>query len=174
MTLTFKKLRSNAVIPTRGTPDSAGLDLRIALPESGETLKISNESSDKTCTILNDALCNQNCVIIPPHSTILFPTGLAVESSVKDVALLVYPRSGLAVKKGLILANSVAVIDSDYRGEICIPLHNNSQDHIKVHDNERVAQLIVTPVLFPTVCETTEDLSDTIRGTGGFGSTGTE
>ena len=108
---------------------------------------------------------------IPPHCTILVSTGLAVEPSRNDVALLLYPRSGLSVKQGLVLANNVAVIDSDYRGELKIPLRNYSNNYVTIYDKDRVAQLIVTPVLFPEIM-ITDELSDTKRGSGGFGSTG--
>ena len=105
---------------------------------------------------------------IPPHCTILASTGLAVEPSRNDVALFLYPRSGLSVKQGLVLANDVIIIDSDYRDEIKIPLYNYSNNYVTIYDKDRVAQLIVMPV-FPEIM-ITDELSDTERGSGDFDS----
>ena len=177
MTLKFKKLNPEAIIPTRGTPDSAGLDLSITLPSDIKNLTgidnkaNSNQSETYDIAIQFDKKENTKYIMIPPETTVLVPTGLAVEPSDTQTTLLVYPRSGLATKKGLILANSVAVIDSDYRGEIKIPLRNTTERFVIIKDHDRVAQLIITPVIFPDIIETNE-LSETTRNTGGFGSTG--
>ena len=180
MILKFKKLNPEAIIPSRGTKYSAGLDINIILPDTGEDMSIVNHNmifngvdwlkdSRETITVCNDKKGKH--IDIPPHCTILVPTGLAVEPSRNDVALLLYPRSGLSVKQGLVLANNIAVIDSDYRGEIKIPLHNYSNNYVTIYDKDRVAQLVVTPILFPEIT-TVENLSDTDRNSNGFGSTG--
>ena len=144
MTLFFKKLSENAVLPQRATPHSAGLDL---------------------------AACLEAPVTIAPHATSLIPTGLAVQPSDPACAMLIYPRSGLASRHGITLANAVGVVDSDYRGELCVPLHNLSTTPFTVEPGMRIAQLVVTPVLFPETAEA-DVLDDTLRGAGGFGSSG--
>lgn len=138
-----KKLKSNAMLPTYGSAEAAGADLYACLEES--------------VTILSGA-------------TAFIPTGLAMELP-KGCAGLIYARSGLACKRGLAPANKVGVIDSDYRGEFIVALHNHGQEAQTVSHGERIAQLIITPVLTPAYEETAE-LSDTGRGAGGFGSTG--
>ncbi len=140
-----KKLISRAHIPSYGSEYAAGADL-YALTE-GE-------------------------VTINPHETVLIHTGISLEIPA-GYAGLVYARSGLASKRGLAPANKVGVIDSDYRGEIMVALHNHSEIPAAVSDGERIAQIIITPYL-PAVYEEAEELDDTERGTGGFGSTGTK
>ncbi len=145
MQLKIKKLRENAVLPKRMTEYSAGYDIAACLDEPLD---------------------------IKPGSTVKVPTGIAAELVCDgSYVLLTYARSSLATKHGLAPANCVGVIDSDYRGEIFIPLHNSSDKPYTVSDGERIAQLIVTPVVFPEIVESAE-LSDTARGGGGFGSTG--
>lgn len=100
----------------------------------------------------------------------MVPTGLAIQLP-EGTAGMVYPRSGLASKFSITLINAVGVIDSDYRGELKVPLHNHSSAPFLLHDGDRMAQLVVTPVLFPEV-EEVSALTETNRGTGGFGSTG--
>ena len=142
--LKFKKLKSNAVIPQRGTEKSAGLDLCACIEAPAE---------------------------IRPGEIVRIPTGLSAEySGEQEVALLIYARSSLASKFGITLANSVGVVDSDYRGEIIIPVINLGRKAYEISPGERIAQLVVTPVLMPEVVET-EELSQTERGEGGFGST---
>ncbi|MGN0632969.1 MAG: dUTP diphosphatase [Oscillospiraceae bacterium] len=144
MRLKIKKLRENAVLPKRMTAQSAGYDL---------------------------SACLDMAVEIKPGETVKLPTGIAAElESGGNYVLLTYARSSLATKHGLAPANCVGVIDMDYRGEIFIPLHNSSDSAYTVTDGERIAQLVVTPVVFPEICECGE-LSDTARGEGGFGST---
>ena len=138
-----KKLRSNAVLPTYGSGEAAGADLYACLEEA---------------------------VVVEPGRTAWIPTGIAMEIP-KGCAGLVYARSGLACKKGLAPANKVGVIDSDYRGEITVVLHNHGSEAQTVSSGERIAQMVITPVLTPAYVEA-EDLSDTDRGQGGFGSTG--
>lgn len=139
-----KTLNDNAVMPKRGTIFSAGYDL---------------------------SACLDKPVIIMPGETKLIPTGLAIEMP-SQLAGMIYPRSGLSVKKNIRLANCVAVIDSDYRGEIKVPLYNDSPDHTYVCENgERVAQLVFHKVPSTSLFLVPE-LGDSERGDGGFGSTG--
>jgi len=138
-----KKLDENATIPTYGSEFSAGCDLYA---------------------------CMESDLTIKKGETFLVPTKLSVEIPI-GFAGLIYARSGLASKKGLAPANKVGVIDSDYRGEIMVALHNHSNVDQKIDKNERVAQMIITPFL-KVDFEETDDLSNTARGAGGFGSTG--
>lgn len=141
----IKKLDSRAVIPTYGSEFSAGADL-YALLDGPVTLQ--------------------------PGETKLIPTGIAMEIPV-GYAGLIYARSGLATKKGLAPANKVGVIDADYRGEIMVALHNHSAVPTTVECGERIAQLVITPFLQAQFC-LKDQLEDTARGAGGFGSTGTK
>ena len=143
MNVSVKKLRPGAILPTYGSEEAAGADLYA---------------------------CIDGPVTIAPGETVFIPTGLAMELP-KGYAGLVYARSGLACKRGLAPANKVGVIDSDYRGEFMIALYNQGGVPQTVENGERIAQLVVTPVLTPQYVEA-ESLSDSGRGTGGFGSTG--
>lgn len=138
-----KKLYPNAILPTYGSAEAAGADLYACLEEP---------------------------VVVHPGQTVWIPTGLAMEIP-KGCAGLVYARSGLACKKGLAPANKVGVIDSDYRGPITVVLHNHGSESQTIAHGERIAQMIITPVLTPAY-EVVDELSDTGRGQGGFGSTG--
>ena len=138
-----KKLHPNALLPTYGSQEAAGADLYACLEET---------------------------VTIQPGETAWIPTGIALEVP-KGCAGLVFARSSLGAKRGLAPANKVGVIDSDYRGEIRVVLLNHSKEAQTVENGERVAQFVITPVLTP-VYEEAEELTDTSRGTGGFGSTG--
>ncbi|MEE1239206.1 MAG: dUTP diphosphatase [Acutalibacteraceae bacterium] len=140
----FKKLDKNAHAPTYGSQYAAGADL-YALTD-GETLRFA------------------------PGETKMIHTGLAVEIP-EGYAGLVYARSGIAAKRGLAPANKVGVIDSDYRGEVMVSLHNHSGIEQEIADGERIAQLVIAPFLAAEFCEA-DELSDTVRGEGGFGSTG--
>ena len=142
MKIKVKKLNENAVLPTYGTEFSAGADL-YNLPESIE---------------------------IPPHHTVLIHTGISTEIP-EGYCGLIFARSGLATKRGLAPANKVGVIDADYRGEIMVALHNHSDSSTTVEPGERVAQLAIVPFL-KAEFEQADELSDTVRGVGGFGSTG--
>ena len=145
MVIKVKKLTPEAVIPTIGSKAAAGADLYSAEKED---------------------------VVIMPGETKFIGTGLAAEIP-EGYAGLVYARSGLASKRGLAPANKVGVIDSDYRGEIMVALHNHSTEKQEVDDGERIAQLVITPFLRAEF-EEAESLSETERGSGGFGSTGTK
>ena len=142
--LKIKKLNENAVVPAQATAGSAGMDL---------------------------SACLDNDVIIAPGEIKLIPTGLAAAPDTDQCALLIYPRSGLASKHGISLANCVGVVDSDYRGEIKIPLINNSHESFTVTNGMRIAQMIMTPVIIPRI-EAADSLDETQRSAGGFGSTG--
>lgn len=144
MKLRFKKLSEKAVIPSRATPGSAGMDI---------------------CACLDEA------VVLAPGEIKMIPTGLTADTDCTDVAMLIYPRSGLSAKFGVSLANCVGVVDSDYRGEWFIPLINHGKAPFTVEHGMRIAQLIPTKVIFPEV-EICGSLTDTERGSGGFGSSG--
>ena len=143
MKLRIKKLNENAIIPTYGTEYSAGADL-YNLPDTSVT--------------------------IPAHGTVLVHTGIAMEIP-EGYCGLIFARSGLATKRGLDPENKVGVIDADYRGEIMVSLHNHTDTDAFVEGGERVAQLTIVPFLKADF-ELSEELSDTLRGVGGFGSTG--
>lgn len=139
----IKKLKPNAIIPTYGTEYAAGADLYACLDEA---------------------------VTIKPGETKFIETGLALEIPA-GFAGLVFARSGLSCKQGLAPANKVGVIDADYRGEIMVALHNHSKELRTVNSGDRIAQLVITPFLMANFIETNE-LNTTVRGEGGFGSTG--
>ena len=109
-------------------------------------------------------------VTVAPHETKLVHTGIALEIP-EGYAGLIFARSGLASKRGLAPANKVGVIDADYRGEIMVALHNHSETEASVEAGERIAQLSIMPFL-KAEFELSDELSDTVRGAGGFGSTG--
>ena len=138
-----KKLNERAMLPTYGSAEAAGADLYACLDAD---------------------------VTIAPGETVFVPTGLAMEVP-KDCAGLIYARSSLGSKRGLAPANKVGVIDSDYRGQILVALHNHGQVPQTISYGERIAQLIIAPVFTPGFLEAAE-LDDTQRGAGGFGSTG--
>ena len=143
MEIRVKCLKEGAKLPTYGTVEAAGADLYA---------------------------CLEGPVTIHPGETVLIPTGIALEVP-KGCAGLIYARSGMACKRGLAPANKVGVVDSDYRGEIIVALHNHGKDSQTIENGERVAQFVITPVLTP-VYEIAQELSDTHRDQGGFGSTG--
>ena len=145
MKVRIKKLNEKAVTPTYGTQYSAGADLY---------------------NLEGDA------VTIPAHSTLLIHTGISAEIP-EGYCGLIFARSGLASKRGLAPANKVGVIDADYRGEIMIALHNHTDRTQTVEGGERVAQLAIVPFL-KAEFEEVDELSVTVRGAGGFGSTGSK
>lgn len=138
-----KLLREGAKLPTYGSAEAAGADLYA---------------------------CIEAPVTIQPGETVFIPTGIALEVPA-GCAGLVYARSGMACKRGLAPANKVGVVDSDYRGEINVVLHNHGAVSQTIENGERIAQLLITPVLQPGY-EAVETLTDTARNAGGFGSTG--
>lgn len=142
-TIRVKLLRAGAHLPTYGSLEAAGADLYACLEES---------------------------ITIAPGETVFIPTGIALEVP-KGCAGLVYARSSLGTKRGLAPANKVGVIDSDYRGEIRVVLYNHGAVPQAIENAERIAQLIITPVLTPGYTWA-EELTQTERSSGGFGSTG--
>ena len=143
MQIKLKKIKKNAKIPTYGTEFSAGADLYAVLDESIE---------------------------IASQETKFIPTGLAFEIPVGYVGLI-FARSGLSCKQGLAPANKVGVIDSDYRGEVMVALHNHSTQTKMVENGDRVAQIVFVPFIKGEFLQV-EDLEDSLRGSGAFGSTG--
>ena len=140
-----KKLRPNAQLPTYGSEFAAGADLYA---------------------------CMDSPVTVQPHETVLVPTGLSLEIPA-GWAGMIFARSGLATKRHLAPANKVGVVDSDYRGEVMVSLHNHGTQPQTVEPGERIAQMVIMPYLSAQFFEA-EELSDTVRGAGGFGSTGTK
>ncbi len=140
----LKKLNKNAKIPTHGSEQAAGYDLYACL------------ESDK--------------LIVPPHGTVKVPTGISMELP-QNTFGAIFARSGIALKKYLRPANCVAVIDSDYRGEYIVILHNDSNTPQEIENFERIAQLVIMPYIPINFCEV-EELSKTERGESRFGSTG--
>lgn len=140
----IKKVRDSAKVPQRATSGSAGLDLCACIDES-----ITLEGGD----------------------TAVIPTGIAIALPSADYGAFVFPRSGIAVKHGIGLLNSVGVIDSDYRGEIMVGIINQVKTAYTIQPGERIAQMVIMPVSTMPV-EEVEELDDTVRGEGGFGSTG--
>ncbi len=145
MKINVKKLNPKAHLPAYGSAYAAGADLYA---------------------------CTDGELVIGPGETVFVHTGIAVELKEGTVGL-VYARSGLACKKDLAPANKVGVIDCDYRGEIMVAVHNHGKEARTVADGERIAQLVIAPYYIAEF-EESENLSETVRGAGGFGSTGTK
>ena len=142
MEVKVKLLDPRAALPTRGSEEAAGADLRTL-----------------------------DSLTVPAHQTVQAHTGIALELP-KGYAGLVYARSGMALKRGIAPANKVGVIDSDYRGEVMVSLHNHLDEDAHIEAGERIAQLVITPVILPDFV-LSDIITDTARGAGGFGSTGT-
>ncbi len=140
----IKRLADHAMLPTRGSASAAGFDIYSA---------------------------NTEPIDIAPNRMVKIPTGFATEIP-EGYFAAIFPRSGMATKQGLRLANCVAVIDSDYRGEWLVPLYNDSPDIQTVEPGTRIAQFVIIPYIAPNF-ELVDSLEDTERGAGGFGSTGT-
>lgn len=142
--LKIKRLHPQAQLPTRATQGSAGYDLYA---------------------------CIEQAVEILPGQAQKIPTGLAIQLESKNEVALIFARSSLGTKYGVAPANAVGVVDSDYRGEVCVCLRNFSDKPYTVQPQDRVAQLLVMPVVLPEIQEA-QELEDSERGQGGFGSTG--
>ncbi|MBQ3017755.1 MAG: dUTP diphosphatase [Clostridia bacterium] len=145
MRVNIKKLNENAIIPTYGSEYAAGADLYACIDED---------------------------VVILPGETKLIKTGIAIELPI-GYAAFIYARSGLASKRGLAPANKVGVVDCDYRGEIMVALHNHSKIEQSISKGERIAQMVIAPYITAEF-DVVDELSETVRGAGGFGSTGTK
>ncbi len=143
MKIKVKKLSPDAVLPSYGSDFAAGADLRA---------------------------CTKEPITIEPHDTKMIGTGLAMEIP-EGYMGLIFARSGIASKRGLAPANKVGVVDSDYRGEFMVALHNHSSEPQSVDAGERIAQLVIVPYM-SAAFEEAEELSETVRANGGFGSTG--
>ncbi len=143
MKINIKKLDDRAITPTYGTPFSAGADL-YSMPGDD--------------------------IVIPAHGTVMIHTGLAIEIP-EGYCGLIFARSGLATKRGLAPANKVGVVDSDYRGEWMVGLHNHTDSDATIEGGERIAQMCILPCV-QAEFNFADELSDTERGAGGFGSTG--
>lgn len=143
MQVKIKKLRDNAIIPTRGSLEAAGNDIYACIDKE---------------------------IKVNPHETVKIPTGFSTEM-INGTVALIYSRSGLATKKGLVIFQGTAVVYSDYRGEWFIPLHNDTDNVQTIEPSDRIAQVIFTEYIVPEFIETSK-ISDTERGNGGFGSTG--
>ena len=139
-----RRLRESAKLPFRATEGSAGMDLYA---------------------------CIDSPVTLGAGEKVVIPTGIAIELPSAELAAFVFARSGLAIKHGIGLLNGVGVIDSDYRGEICVGVINQLAEPYKIATDERIAQLVIMPVSLITPVEA-QSLDDTARGEGGFGSTG--
>ena len=144
MKLFIKKLNEKAIVPKQATSGSAGYDLYA---------------------------CIDTPVTINPNEIVKIPTGISVALEENNAVILIYARSSLATKHGVTLANCVGVVDSDYRGEVIVALNNLSKEPYTITQNERIAQIVITPIFTPEIEEVAE-LSETERGSGGFGSTG--
>lgn len=144
MLLKVKKLNENAVIPKAATGGSAGMDLYA---------------------------CLDGDITLKPGERALIPTGIAIALESEAYVAYIYARSGLAVKHGITLSNCVGVVDSDYRGEVKVGLINLSDKDYTVVGGDRIAQMVIAPVILPEIIET-DELDETERSTGGFGSTG--
>lgn len=142
--LKIKKMREGAIIPKRATEGSAGMDLCACITEP---------------------------ITLEPLGRAVIPSGIAIELPDNGCVAYICARSGLGIKHGITLSNSIGVIDSDYRGEIAVGLVNLSDKAYTLSPGERIAQMIISPVLIPVVQEV-DELGDTVRGDGGFGSTG--
>ncbi len=146
MKIKIQKLRDHALLPAYQSPLAAGADLYAATEEP---------------------------LTLAPMDRALVPTGIAVQPDREDCVLLIAARSGLAVKKGVTLSNGIGVVDADYRGEICVGLVNLGKETVTIAPGERIAQLLVMPILRADF-EEADTLDETERGAGGFGHTGTK
>lgn len=140
----LRRLRESAKLPFRATEGSAGMDLYA---------------------------CIDSPVTLGAGEKAVIPTGIAIELPSAELTAFVFARSGLAIKHGIGLLNGVGVIDSDYRGEICVGVINQLAEPYTIAPDERIAQLVIMPVSLITPVEA-QSLDDTARGEGGFGSTG--
>ncbi|OPX86236.1 MAG: Deoxyuridine 5'-triphosphate nucleotidohydrolase [Pelotomaculum sp. PtaB.Bin104] len=139
-----EKIGASIPLPSYSTPGSAGVDLPACIDEP---------------------------LVVAPGQRASIPTGMAIEVPDRHIVGLIFPRSGLASRHGITLANAVGVVDSDYKGEILVAVHNQGSQSYAISPGERIAQLVFMPV-FEAIFEEAAELAETGRGAGGFGSTG--
>lgn len=142
--LQVKKLSPHAILPCRATGGSAGYDLYACLDQP---------------------------LVLFPGERGKVGTGIAIGIADNSAAAFIYARSGLAARHGIVPANCVGVVDSDYRGEVIVPLFNSGRQSFTINPGDRIAQMVIAPVLLPELCEV-QTLEETVRDSGGFGSTG--
>ena len=146
------------------------LQIKLLSPKLGREIPLPRFATDGAAA-MDLCACIDESVVIPAGGRAVIPTGIAIALPGPDTVALLFSRSGMGIKSGLRLSNCVGVIDSDYRGEIGVGLRNDADADYTVQPGDRIAQLMVTPVLRPTLAFV-DELSETARGTGGFGSTG--
>lgn len=146
------------------------LKIKAVSPKIGRELPLPTFATDGAAA-MDLCACIDTPVTIPAGARTVIPSGIAIALPSPDYVALLFSRSGMGIKSGISLSNSVGVIDSDYRGEIGVGLHNTSDADYTVHPGDRIAQLMITPVIRPTVT-LVDELPASERGAGGFGSTG--
>ena len=146
------------------------VQLKILNPQIGKDIPLPSYSTDGSAG-LDLRACIKSKIIIEPNSSHLIPTGLAIYLRDKSLAGLILPRSGLGHKYGIVLGNLVGLIDSDYQGELMISCWNRSEDSFTIEKGDRIAQLVVVPIVEAQFIEV-DEFAETKRGTGGFGSSG--
>ena len=146
------------------------IQLKILNPQIGKDIPLPSYSTDGSAG-LDLRACIKSKIIIEPNSSDLIPTGLAIHLRDNSLAGLILPRSGLGHKHGIVLGNLVGLIDSDYQGELMISCWNRSQDSFTIEKGDRIAQLVVVPIVQAQFVEV-DEFTETKRGTSGFGSSG--
>ena len=146
------------------------LKIKALSPKIGSELPLPAFATDGAAA-MDLCACIDDPVVIPAGARTVIPSGIAIALPSPDYVALLFSRSGMGIKSGISLSNSVGVIDSDYRGEIGVGLHNTSDSDYTVNPGDRIAQLMITPVIRPTVT-LVDELPASERGAGGFGSTG--
>ena len=146
------------------------VQLKILNPQIGKDIPLPSYSTDGSAG-LDLRACIKSKIIIEPNSSDLIPTGLAIHLRDNSLAGLILPRSGLGHKHGIVLGNLVGLIDSDYQGELMISCWNRSQDSFTIEKGDRIAQLVVVPIVQAQFVEV-DEFTETKRGTSGFGSSG--
>lgn len=144
------------------------MELKVKLLREGATLPV--RASDGAAAYDVKALIDSD-ITVNPGCRELIPTGIAIELPGPEYAALLYSRSGSGIKYGVSLSNSVGVIDSDYRGEVCVGLINHGEQPFVVHNGDRIAQMMIVPIALPELI-ISDSLNESARGEGGFGSTG--
>ena len=146
------------------------LKIKAVSPKIGREFPLPAFATDGAAA-MDLCACIDAPVVIPAGKRTVIPSGIAIALPSPDYVALLFSRSGMGIKRGISLSNSVGVIDSDYRGEIGVGLHNTSDADYTVNPGDRIAQLMITPVIRPTVT-LVDELPASERGAGGFGSTG--